>query len=101
MTEPSEAAMAKMERMQTRIDAWDEVARFIQQVSDAAKEAVVYLPPRGAGRSWEALQPFILPEPDPLLGVVEEAIAGTAEKGAVQLREALAKRGLKIVKDDT
>lgn len=37
------------------------------------------------------------PPVDPLLGVVEEAIAGTAEKGALQLREALAKRGFKIV----
>jgi hypothetical protein len=44
--------------------ALDALARYIQQVSDAAKEIV----PFGGQRASELLTPFILPEPvDPLL----------------------------------
>lgn len=76
------------------------LARFIQETSDVAKVAADRADFEAGRPSGvrDILDPLILPdEPDPLLGVVEEAIAGTAEKGAAQLREVLAKRGLKIV----
>ena len=71
-------------------------ARFIQEVNDAARASKALAPPNAD--SSRPLGPFILPEPvDPLLGVAEEAMVGTAAETAIRLRAELAKRGLKIV----
>jgi hypothetical protein len=76
-------------------------ARFIQQVSDAAKEAQLNIGVNG-NKVREHLAPFILPEPvDPLAevlwGMDLTEVKDGAEKTAEVIRRALAKRGLKIV----
>jgi hypothetical protein len=81
------------------------LARYIQDVSDAAKEASSYA--RGAAYSIpavsETLAPFILPEPvDPLAEAVASVLAGFenhrhAESYAKAIRLKLATRGFKIV----
>ena len=70
---------------------------YKQEVSDAVKS---YL---SGSRSSCILDRFILPKPDPLVEVIEECEDGTygetKAEYAAKLREALAKRGLKIVED--
>lgn len=100
MTEPSEAAKAKADELWQRgSDAgWtpgDTIARFIQQVSDAAKRVANT---HGEGEVPDALAPFILPEPvDPLVEWFCTEATMTAPECAADLRDFLAKRGLKIV----
>ena len=70
---------------------------YKQEVSDAVKS---YL---SGSRSSCILDRFILPKPDPLVEVIGECDDGTygetKAEYAAKLREALAKRGLKIVED--
>ena len=70
---------------------------YKREVSDAVKS---YL---SGSRSSCILDRFILPKPDPLVEVIEECEDGTygetKAEYAAKLREALAKRGLKIVED--
>jgi hypothetical protein len=92
MTEISEAATAKAREL-CQFDHADQnrVARFIQQVSDAAKEY----------DGLTGLAPFILPEPvDPALDALIEDLRGCVadpERFAADMLRNLAKRGLKIV----
>lgn len=103
MTEISEAAFAEADRHVSTIPAGEGAnglyrhafARFIQQVSDAAKAVSAHY-----GEPTH-MAPFILPEPvDPLAEwfAVDEDILSPQECAA-SLREHLAKLGLKIVKD--
>lgn len=89
------------------------VARYIQQVSDAAKKATGVLSIIGTSRTEQdakdRLAPFILPDPvDPLKAAMDAAYEGKnfyrledADKArsafADAVREELAKRGLQIV----
>lgn len=118
MTEVSEAALDKALKIcginpdQKPLYDWrdgiyaravGEFARFIQEVSDAAKKAL-----RARGISDisfddldELFSPFILPDPvDPLAEALEEAWGSHWAEGGkslAALRKALARRGIKIV----
>ena len=102
MTEISEAAKAKARDflLGGTLSPHDLVARFIQEVSDAAKELDVASVP---SLRRVKIRPFILPEPvDPLETALNEAlIASEAYHHASpdlvrRVRENLAKRGLEI-----
>lgn len=99
MTEISEAAKAKAEELMRHQMGREHnaFARFIQQVSDAAKVVAKEISKSPDGNvnylADERLAPFILPEPvDPLAEAISLSIT------ADDLREELAKRGYKIVK---
>lgn len=68
-----------------------EMREQAERFSEAVKEVI------DRRASPMKLRRFILAPVDPLLGVVEEAIAGTDQKSADQLRAALEARGLAIV----
>ena len=69
---------------------------FKREVSEAVEKALSYGGLESLRRE-AVLSRFIIKTPvDPLVGVVEEAIAGCPLKTAVQLRQALAARGLQI-----
>lgn len=79
-------------------------ARFIQEVSDAAKATVPLLETwvgnsdEAGARAADALRPFILPEPvDPVKEALAETYGGAAPEFVSAFHVALAKRGLKIV----
>lgn len=101
MTKISEAAKAKARKLCAAqfVDNDDGVAAFIQQVSDAAKIVTKNCGP--ITESHQAVAPFILSEPtDPLQDVLLDVWRqhwDNGSLGAEWLREALAKRGLKIV----
>lgn len=98
MTEISEAARTRAYEITSSpggrgLSLVENLARFIQEVSDAAKDA----------NETGVLDRFILPEPvDPLVEAIGTALGQMRgiygkEDLAPLVREALAKRGLKIV----
>ena len=120
MTEVSEAAKARAAELmnavsQSGVQHWDigsvsdalnrppdvypsvtAFARFIQDVSDAAKEVVAC-----DGDQFGDLAHFILPEPvDPLAEALRELGEEYPEKTAERLSRLLARRNLKIVPAD-
>ena len=108
MVEVSEAAKAKASELLRNIVPGFEpdVCAFIQPVSDAAREAsdqFARLPaslPCIAARN--ALAPFILPDPvDPLEEALRAAGYGVFPDDLARVKEALAKRGLKIVREQS
>jgi len=123
MADISEAAKAKAKELLAGVPkAWfeEEFARFIQQASDAAKEAQRNLshhdnctccadePGCGCGVSNAqlVLEPFILPDPvDPLQEALHSFCPNdlslyAGNTGARVFLDNLAKRGLKIVEAD-
>ena len=80
------------------VRAIEHYENYKQRVSDAVEAFMPGTKDQTAYLNYGAhFARFIIPKPvDPLLGVVEEAIAGTSEKSAEQLREALAARGFEI-----
>ena len=104
MTEISEAAKERRRQLGTEYpeDSYDTIfARYIQQVSDAAKVADAALQREGFARYEDCrvrLSPFILPDPvDPLEDVFREGgFIGEPKAVARCVREELAKRGLEI-----
>ncbi len=102
MSEISEAAMAKACEF---FDPWrmppgirDNVAEFIQQVSDAAKASAGLAGGNGRGQAIRNnLAPFILPDPvDPLVLVCSDLFDNGHLFHADKMRDILAKRGLEI-----
>jgi hypothetical protein len=78
-------------------DSFKALARYIQQVSDAANAVLCAL---GEPKSYHEahLAPFILPDPvDPLVEALELShVHYSSEENAAALRAELAKRGLEI-----
>jgi hypothetical protein len=70
---------------------------FRQKVSDAVEHCRACSDPEAWTRIKFELERFIIPKPDPLVAAMAECGVDPFESWADQLREALAKRGLKIV----
>lgn len=110
MGDISEQARAKAQQLWIAADhegltPGTALARYIQQVSDAAKEVSGTLDPASDRVNRKILAPFILSDPvDPLGEALCEIYAGLARvdvmHDAARLRELLTKRGLKIVEAD-
>lgn len=105
MSLPSEAAYKRADEIGLAdLGGWkDTLARYIQQVSDAAKRALERTNPCHRISAEHELAPFILPEPvDPLLAVLRAFVADdeVPQSDADSFRAALAKRGGRIVFGD-
>lgn len=70
---------------------------YKQDVSDAVEHCRACSDPEAWTRIKFELERFIIPKPDPLVAAMAECGVDPFESWADQLREALAKRGFKIV----